>query len=279
MTSLFVKRNIRILLLLVLFVLILFSVIPGVWIFITAFKNIGEIYAYPPTLIPKQPTLENFLYILQRGSFPLYFRNSALVSLGTTFLSLVVTVPAGYAFSRFHFWGSGKLLAVFLVVQMFPGVLLIIPLFQVFKALDLINSLSALVLANVTFALPMSIWLVKTAFDQVPVEIEEAAQIDGCGWLSALLRVTLPVSIPGLVAAAIFTFIAAWDEFIFALTFISSDELRTLPVGLQYFISAYEINWNHLAAGSVVATLPVLILFYFVLRGLTLGVSSWAMKG
>lgn len=278
-TTLFAERATKYASLGILLLLAAFAVLPALWMFITAFKTVAETYTYPPTWLPRQPTLDSFAYILRRGSFPTYFRNSTVVALAATVLTLAIAIPAGYAFSRFHFPGSGFLPMTFLITQMFPSVLLIIPLFQLVRALHLLNTLYALVLADVTFALPLTVWLLKVAFDQIPRDLDEAALIDGCGWASAFTRVILPVSLPGIAAAGIFAFIAAWDEFVFALTFTTSDALRTLPVGLQYFITAYEVHWNHLAAGSLVATLPVLVLFFFMLRFLIGGILSGATRG
>jgi len=162
---------------------------------------------------------------------------------------------------------------------MFPGVLLIIPLFQVVKALHLIDSLGALVLADVTFALPLSVWLMAGFFDTVPRELDEAAQIDGCGVFGSLRRVVLPASAPGIAATAIFAFIAAWDEFVFALTFINTDTNRTLPVALNLFITSYEIKWNDLAAMALMVTIPVLTLFFVIQRWLVGGLTAGYGKG
>lgn len=263
----------------VLTLLAVFAVVPFAWIATTAFKSLGEIYASPPVWVPPHPTLGNFEYVLGRGSFDLYFRNSVLVALGTTAASLGVCVLAGYGFSRFRFPGRGPALFAFLMVQMFPSVLLIIPLFQVMNALGLMDSLGALVLADTTFAIPLCTWLLKGFFDQIPPELEEAAQIDGASRLGALRRVTLPLAVPGIAAAGIFVFIASWDEFVFALTFTSSDQSRTLPIGLSRFITSYEIQWNHMAAATVLVTVPVVVLFLFVQRYLAQGMLAGATKG
>jgi len=279
MTTLFKNRFIRIISLLILAVLIIFSVLPFLWMVSTAFKTPSELYTAVPVLVPSKPTMANFTYILQRGSFGLYFRNSTLVSLGTTILALAVSLMAGYGFSRFRFPAHNKLLFGFLIIQMFPGVLLIIPLFQLVKALGLMDSMWALILANTTFAVPLCTWLLKGFFDQIPKDLEEAAMIDGCSRFGAMWRVILPLAIPGIIASAIYVFIGSWDELVFAITFTSSDAVRTLPVGLSRFISSYEIQWNQLAAATVLATVPVLILFMFIQRYVAQGLVSGAVKG
>jgi ABC-type glycerol-3-phosphate transport system permease component len=259
--------------------LILFALTPVLWFFGAAFKDVAETYAAPPNWLPAHPTLDAFGYVLGRANFPVYFGNSVFVATATTLITITLAIAAGYAFSRYTFRGRRVLQFAILASQMFPGVLLIIPLFQVIKALHLIDSLWALVLADVTFALPLSVWLMAGFFDTVPRELDESAQIDGCGLLSALWRVVLPVSLPGIAATAIFVFISAWDEFVFALTFINTDTNRTLPVALNFFITSYEIKWNDLAAMALMVTIPVVVLFFVIQRWLVSGLAAGYGKG
>lgn len=270
---------VKCILLTLLVILILWAVLPFLWMVSTAFKTTEETYTSPPLWIPHHPTIKNFLYIVKRGAFLTYFRNSVTVAVSTTVISIILSSLAGYSFSRFKFFGGHSLLLLFLITQMFPGALLIIPLFQVIKFLKLLNTLYALILSHITFSLPLCTWLMKGFFDQIPRELEEAAMIDGCSRISAMIYVIFPLAFPGIIAASIFSFIGSWDEFIFALTFTSSDEVRTLPIGLQRFIGSYEIYWNHLGAASVLTTIPVIILFLFIQKYMVKGLTAGSVKG
>ena len=275
MRSLIVKC----ILLTLLVILILWAVLPFFWMVSTSFKTTEETYTVPLVWIPRYPTIKNFLYVVKRAPFLTYFRNSVVVAVSTTVIAIILASLAGYSFSRFKFLGGHTLLLIFLITQMFPGALLIIPLFQIIKALKLLNTLYALILSYITFSLPLCTWLMKGFFDQIPQELEEAAMIDGCSRVSAMVRVIFPLALPGVMAASIFSFIGAWDEFIFALIFTSTDKVRTLPVGLQRFITAYEIYWNHLGAASVLTTIPVVILFLFIQRHMVKGLTAGSVKG
>ncbi|GAP13490.1 ABC-type sugar transport system, permease component [Longilinea arvoryzae] len=279
MTALFSNRWIKWISILILILLVIFSVLPFVWMMSTSIKNSSELYTSIPKLFPDHPTLENYSYIMKRGSFGLYFRNSFLVGIGTTIASLFVSLLAGYGFSRYHFPGHKFVLFSFLMVQMFPSVLLIIPLFRLIKAFDMMNTMGALVLANTTFAVPLCTWLLKGFFDQIPHDLEEAAMIDGCSRIGAMVRVILPLALPGIIASGIYVFIGSWDELVYAMTFTSSEAIRTLPVGLSRFITSYEIQWNQLAAATVLATIPVLILFLLIQKYIAQGLISGSVKG
>jgi len=270
---------VKCILLTLLVILILWAVLPFLWMVSTAFKTTEETYTSPPLWIPHHPTIKNFLYIVKRGAFLTYFRNSVTVAVSTTVICIILSSLAGYSFSRFKFFGGHSLLLLFLITQMFPGALLIIPLFQIIKFLKLLNTLYALILSHITFSLPLCTWLMKGFFDQIPRELEEAAMIDGCSRISAMIYVIFPLAFPGIIAASIFSFIGSWDEFVFALTFTSSDEVRTLPIGLQRFIGSYEIYWNHLGAASVLTTIPVIILFLFIQKYMVKGLTAGSVKG
>ena len=224
-------------------------------------------------------TGEHFSNMLGSESFWLWMRNSLIVSLGTTLLGLVVAVPAGYAFSRYRFTGRDVSMFAFLLVQMFPGIIILVPYFLVMKTLGLLNSHLGLILAYCVTALPLCVWMLKGFFDTVPRELEEAAQLDGCNQVQVFTKVVLPLSLPAVAVTALFSFLAAWNEFLLALTFNTSNDMYTLPVGLASMISTTGQAWGDFAAASLLVSLPVALLFLFFQKFLIEGLSAGGVKG
>ena len=224
-------------------------------------------------------TVEHFAYILRGESFWLWLRNSAIVAIGTTILGLLLAIPAGYAFSRWKFRGRESGMFAFLLVQMFPGVIILVPYFLVMKSLGLLNTWYGLILAYSVTALPLCVWMLKGFFDTVPRELEEAALLDGCSQTQIFAKIVLPLSVPAIAVTALFSFLAAWNEFLLALTFNTSNEMTTLPVGLASMISATGQSWGDFAAASLLVSLPVVALFIIFQRFLIEGLSAGGVKG
>ena len=213
------------------------------------------------------------------SSFWIWMRNSLVVSLGTTLMGLVLAVPAAYAFSRFRFSGREGSMFAFLLVQMFPGIIIIVPYFMVMKSLGLLNTSLGLILAYSVTALPLCVWMLKGFFDTVPRELEEAALLDGCNQFQVFWRVVLPLSLPAVAVTALFSFLAAWNEYLLALTFNTSNDMYTLPVGLASLISSTGQAWGDFAAASLLVSIPVVILFIVFQKFLIQGLSAGSVKG
>ncbi|MBA2724601.1 MAG: carbohydrate ABC transporter permease [Actinobacteria bacterium] len=254
--------------------LLAFAVIPMAWMFSTSLKSQFAAIQTPPRWIPAQPTLEAYRNLLSPesatgGRFLRFFMNSVLVSTTTTVIGLLVAIPAAYAFSRFRFPGRNLLFFAVLVRNMFPVVVFLIPLFLLMKQFGLINTYWSLILTYLTFGLPLSIWLLKGFYDNIPPELERAARIDGATRFRAFWSIVMPLSTSGIIATGIFTFIGAWNEYVYAATFLNNDRLKTLQPGLQKFFGEFSNNWPGLMAAQFVSSVPIVILFlvlqkYFV---------------
>ena len=262
----------------VLILLCLFAITPLVWAIGSAFKPKREIMTNPG-LIPDAPTLTHFRFVLQQTDFPLWMRNSLQVSLATVALSLLVGGLGGYAMSRWRFRGRTLYGNTLLIVQMFPGVMLGIPLFLLLSDYKLIDTLWSLLLTYLTFALAFSVWMLKGYFDNIPREIEEAAMIDGANRLQVLYQIVLRLAAPGIATVAVFTFLLAWNEFFFAYLFLVSRDNYTLILGMYTFLTQYTADWGRIMAAGVMATMPALLFFFVLQRVLTRGLISGAMKG
>jgi multiple sugar transport system permease protein len=260
--------------------LLLFTILPMVWMLLTSVKSQFAALQYPPQWWPAEPTLDNYLVLLSPTSdvgseFLQFMWNSFYVSVATTILGVVVAVPAAYAFSRFRFPGRTFLFFSVLVRNMFPAVVFLMPLFLLMRWLGLVNTHSSLILTYLTFGLPLSIWLLKGFYDNIPIQLEQAARIDGATRFQAFFLIVMPLSSPGIIATSIFSFILAWNEYVYAVTFLNSKDMLTLPVGIQRFFTEFATNWPGLMAAAFIMSVPVVVLFlvlqkYFV-RALTEG--------
>ncbi len=259
--------------------LTVFCLFPFAWILSTALKTLAETFRMPPIWWPPHPTLDNFVKIWTIQSFGRYFVNSLIISGTTTLLSIVLASLAGYGFSRFRMPGGRIAMVGVLTAQMFPGIVLLIPYFTLASRLQMLNTYPVLILAYTSFSLPFCVWMMKGFFDGIPTELDEAATIDGCSALGAFLRVVLPLSMPGVVATAIFSFLVAWNEFLFAVVLATRETMYVVTVGIALNIGQFRIQWNELMAGAVLATVPTIILYALLERHLVRGLSAGAVKG
>ncbi len=244
----------------------------------TALKPERELRASPPRLTPLDWQPGNFLEVLRDPAFQGWLQVSLVVALASTTLVIVAAVPAAYYTARHRFRGRTAFLFVVLVTQMFAPTALVVGLYREFFELGLINTYAALVLTNAAFNLAFAIWILRVFFASIPREIEEAAAVDGCGRMRCLARIVLPLALPGIVTAVIFAFIAAWNEYIVALTLMTDPDKKPLTVGITSYVTAYVQHWNLLFAASVIAIVPVVVLFALIERYLVGGLTAGSLK-
>jgi len=266
-----------------LVLLLLFSILPMAWMLVTSVKSQFAALQYPPEWIPRNPTFEQYARLLSPANdigreFLAYLVNSLWVSFATTVLGVIVAVPAAYAFSRFRFPGRNLLFYSVLVRNMFPAVVFLMPLFIMMRWLGLVNTHASLILTYLTFGLPLSIWLLKGFYDNIPIQLEQAARIDGASRFKAFLLIVMPLSAPGIIATAIYSFITAWNEYVYALTFLNDKSRLTLPVGLQKFFTEYATNWPGLMAASFIMSVPVVVLFLVLQKYFVKALTEGAVK-
>ncbi|MGC5013193.1 carbohydrate ABC transporter permease [Streptosporangium sp. DT93] len=253
---------------------LVFTLVPFYWMLVFAFRPRGS-----TSLLPWPITFENFATVWNDMSFAIFFKNSLMVGVASLVTTTVVALAGGYALARYAFRGRRLFMIAMLCTQFIPGAMMLIPLFEIFRTLGLVNSLWSLVIAESVFQLPLSLILISGFIRNVPVELEQAAWVDGCGRLRGFLAVVLPLLRPALVAVGSFAFIHSWNNFLFALMFISEQEKFTVPVGLAYTLGEFSVDFGALAAGGVVAAVPVVLVFAVIQRYLVQGLSAGAVKG
>ncbi|WP_214627035.1 carbohydrate ABC transporter permease [Paenibacillus agaridevorans] len=258
---------------------LLMVLLPFYWLFITSFKPRMDILTTNIQYWPKHFTLDNYRVLWSASNFGVFLKNSVLVSLGTGLFTTCLAILGGYSLARYTFKAKTAAVYGLLLTQMIPGVLVMIPTAIMFSKVGLMNNLGGLILIYIVGNVPFCLILMRSFFDRIPVDLEEAALIDGCSKLGALFRVVLPIMLPGIIATFVFAFIGAWNELLCAIMFISSDELKTVPVGLSMFVQSYDINWGVMTAGAVMALLPSLIMFAIVQRFVVEGLTDGAVKG
>ena len=261
-----------------LLLLLVSVVFPFYWMIKTSMETGAGLFSFPPRFLPNSYAMEGYRAVVLETPIGLWLRNSFIVAFGSTIMALVAGVSGAYGLSRFRYRGKGSLALVILTTQMMPPLVLIIPIYTIFTKLGLTDSLLGLILGNFAFALPVVIWMMKSIFDSIPFEIEEAARVDGASWLTILLRITLPLALPGLVATGIFTFLNGWDEFMLARTIVTATDKWVGTIGLASFIGVYVTSWDQILAAATIFTLPPLILFLMVQKYFIAGLGAGAVK-
>lgn len=276
-----------------LIAMLFITIYPVLWVLTIAFSGgqsvaIADVPADATTLDrlraiapwPEHVSLDNFRSLMSQQPFARWLLNSALVAGLTTIVGVFLSCTAAYAFSRFRFPGRRAGLMSFLVSQMFPGTLMLIPLYIiVVQWLGLGSSFTGVVLVYATIAIPFCVWMLKGYFDTIPKELEESALIDGASQATIFLRIILPLAKPAVAVTALFSFMTGWNEFIIAATFMNKEDMYTAPVGLRFFVGGFSQQWGYFAAGSIIAAIPVVVLFMFLQKYLVSGLTAGAVKG
>jgi len=259
--------------------LILFVLVPFIWIFITSIKPLSQIVTLTHQYIPSKITLENYIFVFKKFAFSRYFLNSTIVAILSSFFGLTLAATAAYTFSRFKFYGRAPLMLLFLILNMFPAVLFLIPLFILLRSMGLIDTHFGLIVSYSTYAIPFSVWMLTGYFNALPKELEEAAMVDGCTRMQAFRKIVIPLSAPAIIAVTTYIFIYAWNEFTIASIMTQSEFSKTLPVGLYSLMGQFIIDWGILTAGGVLSIIPTIILFSIFQKYLVSGIMRGAVKG
>ncbi len=254
---------------------------PVFWIVVTSLKTEQEIFQVPPTIFPKVLNLKSYAAQVETGDFNMFrsFGNSFIISVGAMLISVVLSVPASYGIAKYKFKGRKIMLLGFLVTQMLPVAVLLTPMFILFKGMHIYNTPMAAVIADATIGIPFSILILKNYFASIPKELEEAAYIDGCNHFTAFIRVLIPIARPGVMVCAIFSFLYAWGDLAYGMTFIIDQQKRPITAGIFNFMGQYGTKWSYLTAFAVVTIIPVALIFIFMQKYIISGMTSGAVKG
>ena len=264
---------------LVLLVLMIWTLGPLYWMVTTSIKTNAEVYGTTATLWPRQPTLQNYRVLFTRTPFAVYFQNSALIALGTTFITVLASALGAYALVRLRFPGRRLLARVLVYSYLVPQSLLFIPLFTILVNAGLSNTRTGLVLTYLGFTVPFCTWLLMGYFLSVPVELEEAGLVDGCSRLGVLFRIVMPVTLPALAVTAFFSFTLSWNEYLYASVFVSDVNAKTIPTGIPSFIVEDVFFWGPMMASTVLSVIPPLVVYFLFQRWLITGLTLGAVKG
>jgi multiple sugar transport system permease protein len=271
----------RIFLFIFVIIFIIWTFFPIYWMISTSIKPTLNIFDLPPKFYPKNPTYEHYVN-LQKGSarITIFFMNSVITSTSTVVLSLAVAFPAAYALSRLRFRFRKIISIGVLSIEMFPLVVMLIPLYLLYKKLHLLNTYQGIILAFTSFTLPFSIWMLRGFIDSVPKEIEESAHIDGCSRLQIITRIVFPLTVPGIAATCIYTFLDSWNNLLFPMMLTNKPSMKTLPPGMVLaYVGQYKHDWGGMMAASVIVSIPVVLAFVLVQRYFIEGLTRGALKG
>lgn len=255
------------------------ATLPLLWALSTALKPAAQILTYPPQWIPSEVTFESFRQVWQQSNLPTYFRNSVLVTAVSLVVALVLSVHAAYGLARCSFRGKAALMVGLLATSMIPGIAILVPLYNLSVETGLYNTATGMITVYAAWNIPTLVWLLKGFFESVPIELEEAAHVDGCGALKTFYVIVLPISRPGILAGSILAIMFVWNDFLISFTLAISEKKRLLPVGLYSYISNYGVEWGQLMAATVIALVPVMIAFFLLQRFLVQGLMAGAVKG
>ncbi len=264
---------------LILLFVVVIAVFPAIWMLSTSIKLPTEQYDIPPRIIPDMPTVQNYLNVLSNSKMFDAFVNSVIITVSVVGITLFLSIMAGYGMSRYKFKGHGVLKIALLFGQMIPSVVIIIPLYFLITKAGLLDTHISLIISDMALTIPMGVIMLSSFMDTVPKELDEAAKIDGCSGLKALFLVVLPVAKPGLISVTIYTYIHAWEEFLFALNLSTSAKTRTLPVAIQMFAGEFSVDWGATMAASALVAFPVLLIFLACNKYFVKGMADGAVKG
>lgn len=257
----------------------LVTLFPFYWMVVTSMQPREKLFTMPPPLVPETCDFTGYSKVVTTTSLFQWLSNSLIVSIAATACCTVLSVSGAYALSRLRFWGRSIIGFSILMTQMIPPVITLVSLYLIFRNIGLLNSLTGLIIGNVGFAIPICVWLLKGIFDAIPTEIEEAAIVDGCSRMGVLWRIILPLSLPGIAAVAILSFMWSWDEFMLARTVISTESNWVGSLGIISFIGLYITPWNQIMAAATIFTIPAIVLFIIVQKWFISGLTTGAVKG
>ncbi|MCJ7840697.1 carbohydrate ABC transporter permease [Lederbergia sp. NSJ-179] len=262
----------------VLILMSIFVLFPFLWTFLTSIKSDKEMFSIPPFWIPESPNIQNYVEVLGKGDFQHFIINSIVISFVTLVLALLIGAPAAYGFARYKFKLSGFLFALVVAVRMFPPITLVIPYFIAIRSLGLIDTKVGLMITYLPLMLTLIIWILESFFREVPIDIEEAAEMDGLGTIGKFVRIVLPLSLPAIGVASILGFMVAWNEFMLALTLTQTVEAQTMPVGIAGYVTTFQTYWGQMSANGMMYIIPVIVFTFIAQKGLVKGLTAGAVK-